>query len=290
MQSNVLVSIIGGLGGMFGWGVSDFLANLAADKVGHNKTLFWSQVAGLVTLGLGLWLVAPTLALSPFLISLVVFCGLAYTFGYLFFYRGFEVGNVSVVSAVINSQNLFVVAIGLLRGQTLSPFQVVALVLLFLGVFLVSVNLPELMSGKISLTKGVKETLIASVLFGVFYWPLNEFIVEQANWLLIAALTKVVALATLSFVSLWQRKSLAVAKSTPKMMALLIGVGVLEAVGVMGANFGVAYGDGVIVAPIASSLTIVTVGLAMIFLKERISRVQVVGIGLTIVGIVLAAF
>jgi len=46
-----LISILGGLGGMFGWGTSDFFANQASDKLGHTKALFWSQIAGYTPLG-----------------------------------------------------------------------------------------------------------------------------------------------------------------------------------------------------------------------------------------------
>lgn len=53
-MDKTLISILGGLGGMFGWGASDFLANAASEKVGHQRTLFWSQVAGLSLIGLAM--------------------------------------------------------------------------------------------------------------------------------------------------------------------------------------------------------------------------------------------
>ena len=51
-----------------------------------------------------------------------------------------------------------------------------------------------------------------------------------------------------------------------------------------------AFGDAIIVGPVSSSLTVVTVGMAVIFLKEKITRSQGVGIALTIVGIILTGF
>ena len=47
-MDKTLISILAGLGGMFGWGVSDFFANLSSEKVGHFKAFFWSQLAGIL--------------------------------------------------------------------------------------------------------------------------------------------------------------------------------------------------------------------------------------------------
>ena len=71
---------------------------------------------------------------------------------------------------------------------------------------------------------------------------------------------------------------------------MVIVVGLLEAMGILSVSFGLSVGDSIIIAPIASALTLVTVGLAMIFLKEKISRTQAFGILMTVAGIVLMGF
>jgi hypothetical protein len=50
-MDKTIISIISGLGGMFGWGTSDFFANLSSDKIGHFKTFFWSGM-GIVAVGI----------------------------------------------------------------------------------------------------------------------------------------------------------------------------------------------------------------------------------------------
>ncbi len=47
-MNSTVISVLGGLGAMLGWGTSDFFANQATDKVGHYRTFFWSQLVGLV--------------------------------------------------------------------------------------------------------------------------------------------------------------------------------------------------------------------------------------------------
>lgn len=290
-MDRTLISILGGLGGMFGWGTSDFLANSASEKIGHNKAFFWSQIAGLALIVLMLFIMPSSFAMSPLLIGLTFFGGVAYALGYLLFYKGFEIGNVSVISAVINLQVLFIITISFfLRGQTLTTLQVPAIILLLAGVTLVSVNFEDLRHGTVSLLKGVKEALLATVMFGVFYWPLNEFVVEKADWLAVSFITKLTAIIIVFLIAYFRRNSLVIKRATNKLFVLLAAVGLLEAVGVLSVTFGQSYGDGIIVAPISSALTVVTVSLAMIFSKEKITRIQGFGIAMAVVGIVMIAF
>jgi len=44
------------------------------------------------------------------------------------------------------------------------------------------------------------------------------------------------------------------------------------------------------ITPIASALSIVTIALAIIFLKEKISRIQGIGISVAIAGIIITGF
>lgn len=288
-MNRTLLSILAGLGGMFGWGTSDFFANAASEKIGHNKTFFWSQMAGLSLIIVMLLFSHSNFAIAPLFIGLTIFAGTAYALGYLLFYKGFEIGNVSVVSAVVNLQVLFIIIISLFRGQRLTPLQIPAIILLFLGVTIVSVNLNDLRHGTVSLLRGVKESLAASVIFGIFYWPLNEYIVEKYNWLSVGFITKFTAVIIVWLITKFKKQSLQIKKRTAKLYILIAAIGMLEAIGVLSVTFGQAYGDGILVAPISSSLTVVTVALAMIFTKERITKMQALGILMVVSGIVMSA-
>jgi len=290
-MSTALISILGGLGGMFGWGVSDFFANDASDKVGHTRALFWSQIIGLSAMGLLALILPSSFSFNPFICMLILLSGIGYAMGYLFFYKAFEIGNVSIVSAAINFYVIFTIGIAyFLFGQTLTPIQIPALILLLIGVTLISINFNDLKKGETSLTKGVKETLTAAVMFGVFYWPINEYVVERVDWLAASFVTKLVAILTVLLIAQTQKKKLSITKQTNKLKLTIVAVGLLEAFAVISMSYGVSLGDVIIVAPIASALTVITVGMAMIFLKEKISKTQGIGIAAVIVGIILTAF
>ncbi|MFC1624869.1 EamA family transporter [Patescibacteria group bacterium] len=291
-MSRTLISIIGGLSGMLGWGTSDFFANQASDSVGHTKTFFWSQIAGLTLMSLLVFFLSSELSsFSPLIIFLIIVTGIAYALGYLFFYKGFEIGNVSVVSAVINLQNLFIIGISyFVFKQSLTTFQIPAIILLIIGILLVSVDFKNITRGTVSLVKGVKETIGAAAMFGIFFWPINEYVVERVDWVAASFAVKLVAVIFVYLVSKITKKNLKLTKSSIKMKKTLIIVGILEALAVIGVSYGVSFGDAIIVGPISSALTVVTVTLAMIFLKEKITKFQGIGILLTIIGIVVTAF
>lgn len=292
-MSNTLISILAGLGGMFGWGTSDFLANISSEKIGHFKTFFYSQIAGLILVAAIVLLKAADFSFSPFLIFLILVSGVGYALGYLLFYKGFEIGNVSVVSAVINLQNIFVIGIAFfLFGQRITGIQIPALVLLLVGVTLVSVNFNDLKKGKVSLVVGVKQTVWAAILFGIFFWPVNQYIVQRADWLATNLITKFIAIATVFLIARARKNDISLPTSgrTFKALAPVAAVGLLEAVGVLSVSGGLSVGNAIIINPIASALTVVTVGLAIVFLKEKITATQGLGILATVVGIVMMGF
>ena len=67
-------------------------------------------------------------------------------------------------------------------------------------------------------------------------------------------------------------------------------MGIIEAGAVAIVNYGLTIGDAILITPIASALSIVTIALAIIILKEKITKLQGIGVVTAIVGIVVTAF
>lgn len=289
-MDKALTSILAGLGGMFGWGISDFFANLSSEKVGHFKTFFWSQLAGLVLIILLIPIFGLTTSLSLFSVIYLFITSLFYSVGYLFFYKAFEIGTVSIVSASINLNVIIAMLLAFVfMGQRLTSFQTFAVLLVLLGVTLVSINLRDLTNNKLKLFAGVKETILASVFFGIF-WNMSEYISETLGWLPTTLYVKIGAIIFLLGYALVTNARLGVLHTTTKTKLMVGLVGVLEALAIASVNWGLQVGDLVLVSPISSALSIVTISLAVIFLKEKITRTQTLGIAITLLGIILTAF
>ena len=67
-------------------------------------------------------------------------------------------------------------------------------------------------------------------------------------------------------------------------------MGIIEAGAVAIVNYGLTIGDAILITPIASALSIVTIALAIIILKEKITKLQGIGVITAIAGIVVTAF
>jgi len=55
-------------------------------------------------------------------------------------------------------------------------------------------------------------------------------------------------------------------------------------------NYGLTIGDAILITPIASALSVVTILLAVVFLHERLTFLQTLGIGMAVLGIITTAF
>jgi O-acetylserine/cysteine efflux transporter len=289
-MSIVFQSILAGLGGMFGWGLYDFFGGLFSKSIGNFKTFFWSQLAGLVFLALLGVAFAVNLNIPSRILILVPVASILYAVAYLLFFKGFELGNVSIISATMNLWAVFTMLFAfIILDQRLSIFQFAGVLMILAGVALVSLKWGDIKNQDIKLLSGVKETFVAALLFGIF-WIFSEVISENIGW---ASTTLVVKLGIVLFMllfSLLAKRELRVSQTSPKIMATILLAGVIEAAAVAVVNWGLTIGDSILVTPISSALSIVTIAMAVIFLKEKITAIQAIGMVIVITGIVLTAF
>ncbi len=285
-----ILSILSGIGGMFAWGIYDFLGGVFSKQIGPYKSFFWSQLAGsisvlLLALVSGLSFNVPILVIILFPIAAIV-----YSAGYLFYFKGLEIGNISIVSATMNLWAVFTMLFAFVfMGQRLSPIQTLGVLMILSGVTLASLNWSNIRKKRFQLSSGVKEAVFGAFFFGIF-WNISEIISRVVGWLLATILVKVgIVLFLLLFSFLVKREMgwKTAAKGT-KYAVLLMGI--IEAGAVAIVNYGLTIGHAILITPISSALSIVTITLAIFFLKEKITKLQGLGMITAIVGIIVTAF
>jgi len=289
-MSTTIISILLGIGGMFGWGIYDFLGGLFSRRIGSFNSLFWSQAAGALAIllfalvaGANFTLFVPVLLLTPA-------AAVVYSLGYLFLFTGFKKGNVSIVAATMNLWAVFTMTFAFLfMGQRLSTSQGVGVFMIISGAMLASVDWRGLGRQGAKLSLGVREAILGAFFFGIF-WNISELISEQIGWLLTTLLVKFEIVLFLLLVAAVRRQPIRLEKSATSLKYLIFMMGVIEVSAVALVNYGLTIGDAILITPIASALSIVTIALAVIFLKDRVSRFQGVGIAAAIAGIILTAF
>lgn len=289
-MSTVLQSILAGLGGMFGWGLYDFFGGLFSKSIGNFKTFFWSQLAGLVFVALLGAAFAINMNVPIRIAILIPVASVLYAVAYLLFFKGFELGNVSIISATMNLWAVFTMLFAFIfLGQRLSTFQFVGVLMILAGVAFVSLKWDEIKNQSINLSSGVKETVLAALLFGIF-WIFSEIISENIGWLSTTLFVKVGIVLFMLLFSLLVNRELRVSQTSPKIMAAILFAGILEAAALAVVNWGLTIGDAILVTPISSALSMVTIAMAVLFLKEKISTLQGIGMVIVISGIILTAF
>lgn len=275
---------------MFGWGIYDFLGGVFSKQIGSFKSLFWSQLAGLISILLLALIFKTEINLPALAILLFPVASIVYSAGYLFFFKGFEKGNVSIIAATMNLWAVFTMVFAFLfMGQRLTTTQTIGVFMIIAGATLASIDWANVGSQKLRLSLGVKEAIMGAFFFGIF-WNFSEIISEEIGWLLTTLLIKFGIAIFLLIFSFAVKQEIGLTNSSRKTKHVILLMGVIEVAAVALVNYGLTIGDAILITPIASALSIVTIMLAVMFLKDRVSRFQGFGVCMAIVGIVATAF
>jgi transporter family protein len=288
-MSTTILSILSGIVGMLGWGLYDFLGGVFAKQIGSLKSFFWSQLAGLISILLLALIFATSIKVPILIIILLPIAAIVYSAGYLFFFKGFEVGNISIVAATMNLWAVFTVLFAFIfMGQRLTPIQTLGVLMIITGVTLASVNWNDIRNQNFQLSSGVKEAVLGAFFFGIF-WNISEIISKEVGWLLTTLLVKLGIVLFMLIFSLLAKREIALKNTASKTMFVIAIMGIIEAGAVAVVNYGLTIGHAILITPIASALSIVTITLAVIFLKEKMTMTQGFGIIMAIVGIIVTA-
>lgn len=157
------------------------------------------------------------------------------------------------------------------------------------GATLASLNWSDVRNQGFQLSAGVKEAILGAFFFGVF-WNISEIISEEIGWLFTTLFVKFGIILFLLIFSFFVKREINLSKATKQTKYVVVLMGIIEAGAVALVNFGLTIGDAILITPIASALSIVTITLAIIFLKDRVTKLQGIGIVTAIAGIILTAF
>ncbi len=302
------------------WGVADYCLRGATHAAGTFRALYFMQVVGLLSLLLGVevWRplsfahATPTIVLVAAALSLIILAGAA------LLYRSFAIGKLAIVSPIAASFGAIATILALLSGERPTAAQLVGLALLLVGVTLsgIATSPPSPTvdgaprrsesDGRL-LGPGVAEALGATLLFGGAYWAMR-YVVGPLGGVQTAMIGKATDLVALTLIVLamwaWRRyerytgkvsfaqgatamDERALAPRSSLFWRWLIPGAILDVAANVAYNIGVSGALTSVVATLSSLFTAVTVILAWIFLRERLTRVQWAGVLFILVGIAL---
>lgn len=255
------------LAGALLWGVGDFLGGIASRRISVLTVLAVSQAIGLA--GLVVWI---ALADDPFpgLVELLpgAAAGIAGLIGLGALYRGLAIGTMGIVAPISAAGPVVPLAVDAARGIVPAPLQWLGVALVLGGIATLSLERPAGDSRR-RLAEGAGLAIVAAVGFGAFFVGIDASADESVPWAVGTARVAAVAVALAAVMVM------AVPLRPPaSLLPALVGVGAFDT----GANVSIAVAttEGAVgtVAILSALYPVVTVFLARLLLRERLSPVR----------------
>ena len=279
-------AIIFALVSYLGWGVGDVFGTIATRKLGAYSTTFWSYIFRVLIFALYIPFALPLLSnLNLSLLSLNIGLGLLLLVGFVAFNEALRIENAPLVGTIAASFASVVVILSIIfLGDTISPQQLAAILIIFLGLFLSTINFKDFKNINALLSPGVLFALVAMLSWGI-YFTFIKIPVQQIGWFWPNYISFL--LFPLVFLITKVRK-IRISKPNYKNAFLpLFFVVLLTGAAEFSFNFAIGKGLTAIVAPIAGSYPTLFAVLAFLFFKDKITKQQIAGIITTLTGIVL---
>ena len=283
-----MVAILGGLGAAMSWAIATLASSRSSRMIGPLSVLGWVMAVGLAVAIVPAALARPV-ALGPAeLIGLLV-TGLSHNIGLLLAYAALSIGRVSIVAPITATEGALAALIAVALGDPLTAPIAVLLAVIAVGVVLAANERPAGDAAHASdpparTRRAALLAFAAALTFSVglvLSGRLGAAGVPPA-WVMLVSRSVGVLLIVLPLV-LTRRFRI-----TRPALPLVLAAGVLEVTG--GAVYVVAATSEVAIAAVVSSqFAAIAAVAAFILFRERLQRIQLVGVVIVAVGVTLLA-
>jgi drug/metabolite transporter (DMT)-like permease len=313
-----------GLLAALGWGIYDYLATCLSRGIGTTRALVYAQSASLLA-----WIILACLPIwgeenvvkwsglhefeggVPVWVWLVG-AGLCHVLGLVLSYRAFEIGTLALVSPLASSFAIVTALLSISTREKLPSYILFGAGLLFAGIVLAT-RVPAHEDESNKGLRGVPEALACAVGFGTMFWMMKPLDIHLGQ---VAPLIVLKIMATgLSLVGLAvalksyslpaedaplaedappaENESLAEsappATSWENIALVAAGMAGVDCLAWVGFINGDRLGYTTVVTALASLFSVVTILMAWLILKERLAKVQWVGIAIILLGVLIVS-
>jgi uncharacterized membrane protein len=291
------MGILLGLATALSWGSADLFARFATRRIGTFRTMLYMQTCGfcLMTLALprlGGWgHLFDGSGWQPW--AWGILAGVLNTFSTLALYRSFEIGKLSIVAPISACYPVLTMVLSAFTGERLTPLRLAGLALTIAGVVVVArgeqapgdanpIDEPTQPAKK---RLGVNWAIFSAVCFGVMFWLLGLRVVPLLGSAPSVWIIRLTSALTTALVMMAARQSMA--PPPRRDVPWILGVGLLDTCAYVFNNYGMAHEQTSVVSVLASLYGAVTVALAALLLREKVTPSQWFGIVAIFVGIIL---
>jgi drug/metabolite transporter (DMT)-like permease len=278
--------VIFGLAAAVGWGLADFFGAVSGRRIGAIGAVMSGQLLSAVFMTALLIVTGESVEPLRSDVWLLVLNGAFAAFAYTTHYKALELGPVAVVSPIGAGYAVVGVALAMVvLGERPSALALTGAGIAVLGVALVSTDLKKLRRGIKNDLPGLPWAVAAAISFGVAGFLLG-WISDRAGWIPGLWGSRVAQIAFyLPLVFVFRRELSRLRPGFGLWVALLAGAA--DLLGVVTFSAGSERGLNSIVLAASAVFPLIAVTLSVIVFKERIVANQVVGIVLTVGGLLL---
>ena len=279
-----MIAILGGLGAALCFTISALCASAASQVIGAESTLAWVMSIGLVLVVPLAGFLADPAQLSARTLALLSAVGISNVAGLRVEYAAFRQGKVGVVTAIASTEGAIAAAISAVAGARLSGSIAALLALITLGVVLTAAS-PDHGSPpgarSRSSTRAALLAIATAILFGVCLYTTGRAGAQvSVLWVVVPA--RLFGTAAFTAPLACRRKL----RLTGRMLPLVAAAGAAEVLGILSYSVGARHQ--LAVAAVLASQFAALVAVAAYFLhRQRLSRWQVAGVAVVIVGVTL---
>lgn len=274
-----MLAILGGLGAAFCFGASTLCSARSSRLIGSGSVVGWMMVVGLLALVPFLAAAGAPDRLDGDMVGWFVVSGMGNVVGMLIVYAALRIEKVGIVAPITSTEGAVAALIAVAAGEAIGGGTGLALAMIVAGVVLAGVVRAELEVEHSSGRRGAMLALLSAGCFGIGLYATARIGRDlPLVWAILPA-----RLAGVLFVAvplaLTSRLHL-----TRRALPLVVASGLAEVVGFASYAFGARYGIA-ISAVLASQFAAIAALGGYVLFGERLTRLQLVGVVLTLVGV-----
>jgi drug/metabolite transporter (DMT)-like permease len=268
------------------WGGTDFLVGLNARAVGVKRAVYFGQALGFTIMSL-LLIAFPVFILRSMDAPLEAWLfGLAAAVltvsGALALSKAFALGKASIVAPLVTSYGVVTTLLSWAGGEHISLIQLLCIGLCVLGVVLSSIHSDPKVPHTTQASNSITYALLAAMFYGTSFWLQGRFVLPVLGPVTMLWLAYLVGLIVLVVIVLRIDDGL---KIPPlKNCLTLTGASLMNLGGFSSFAWGAVAGSVSVVTVISTLSGGIAAILGYVFFKERLAKVQVLGVVLVLVG------
>lgn len=268
------------------WGGTDFLVGLNARAVGVKRAVYFGQALGFSIMSL-LLVAFPAFILKSISASLTVWlfgvvAAVLTVSGALALSKAFALGKASIVAPLVTSYGVVTTLLSWAGGEQISLTQLLCIALCVIGVILSSIHSDSKIPHTTQASSSIAYALLAALFYGTSFWLQGHFVLPVLGPVTMLWLAYLVGLIVLVVIVLRIEDGL---KIPPlKNCMTLTGASLMN----LGGFSSFAWGAVAVSVSVVTVISTLSGGIAAIlgyvFFKERLAKLQVLGVVLVLVG------